>query len=106
MKKLLVIVDMQNDFITGSLGSEAAKAIVNGVCDKIKRWNGCVIVTKDTHETNYLDTLEGQMLPIEHCIKNTDGWKICNEVKDALRAAEENGINISKDTAIEHMSIY
>ena len=95
MKKLLVIVDMQNDFITGPLGSEAAKAIVNGVCDKIKRWNGCVIVTKDTHETNYLDTLEGQMLPIEHCIKNTDGWKICNEVKDALRAAEENGINIS-----------
>ena len=56
MKKLLVIVDMQNDFITGPLGSEAAKAIVNGVCDKIKRWNGCVIVTKDTHETNYLDS--------------------------------------------------
>ena len=77
--KALVVVDMQNDFITGSLGSPMAEAIVPNVRAKIRdyRRNGDLIVfTRDTHRANYLDTREGKKLPVEHCIKRTFGWEI------------------------------
>lgn len=83
MKKTLVVVDMQNDFITGSLGTKEAQAIVSNVKDKIKEYldNGAqVIFTQDTHFSNYLETQEGKNLPVEHCIKDTWGWEICKEV--------------------------
>lgn len=79
--KILVVVDMQLDFITGSLGSEAAKSIVQNVVDKVKNFNGRVIFTRDTHYENYLNTQEGGKLPVAHCIKNTEGWQICDELK-------------------------
>ena len=79
--KFLIVVDMQVDFITGSLGSEQAKAIVQSVVDKVKRYDGIVIFTRDTHESDYLSTQEGKKLPIEHCIKGTSGWEICDELK-------------------------
>lgn len=79
--KILVVVDMQLDFISGNLGSEAAKAIVRNVVNKVKNFDGTVIFTRDTHNENYLNTQEGRKLPVAHCIKNTEGWQICDELK-------------------------
>lgn len=76
MKKVLVVVDMQNDFITGSLGSEEAQAIVSKVREKLERFQGSVIFTRDTHTTEYLSTQEGRNLPVVHCVKDTGGWQI------------------------------
>ncbi|MBQ8636704.1 MAG: cysteine hydrolase [Clostridia bacterium] len=80
--KILVVVDMQNDFIGGSLGSDAAKEIVPKVLDKIKSFEGRVIFTRDTHSSEYLTTREGRLLPVVHCIKNSNGWQICDELKE------------------------
>ena len=77
----LIVIDMQVDFINGALGSNQAMAIVPVVADKVKSFNGRVIFTRDTHLDNYLQTQEGKNLPIPHCIKNTDGWHICDELK-------------------------
>lgn len=79
--KYLIVVDMQVDFITGSLGSELATAIVPNVIEKVKNFDGKVIYTRDTHFDNYMQTQEGKKLPVPHCIKDTDGWQICDELK-------------------------
>ena len=71
MKKWLVVIDMQNDFITGSLGTKEAELIVDRVCEKIRSWNGEIICIQDTHNEDYLGTLEGEKLPIKHCINGT-----------------------------------
>lgn len=84
MKKLLVVVDMQNDFISGSLGTAEAVAIVPNVVAKIKAWDGEIIATQDTHYADYLNTREGKHLPVEHCIVDTNGHKIHEDVFDAL----------------------
>lgn len=79
--KYLIVVDMQNDFITGSLGSKMAEAIIDKVVDKVKHYDGTIIFTRDTHGKDYLNTQEGRKLPIPHCIKGTNGWEICDELK-------------------------
>jgi len=79
--KYLIVVDMQVDFISGSLGSEQAKAIVPNVVKKVESFDGTVIFTRDTHFDNYMQTQEGKKLPVPHCIKDTDGWQICDELK-------------------------
>ena len=79
--KYLIVVDMQNDFITGTLGSKLAEAIVSKVVEKVKNYDGKVIFTRDTHFADYMQTQEGRKLPVEHCIKDTDGWQICDELK-------------------------
>lgn len=81
---VLIVVDMQNDFIDGALGTKEATAIVPGVVDRIKEFDGPVFFTRDTHEENYLDTQEGRKLPIKHCIRGTVGWEIRPEI-DELR---------------------
>lgn len=82
--KYLIVVDMQNDFIDGALGSDAARAIVSNVVNKIEEYrqyeNSKIIFTHDTHMDDYLDTLEGQKLPISHCIKDTPGWYLSDEL--------------------------
>ena len=78
--KYLIVVDMQVDFITGSLGSDLATAIVPNVVEKVKNFDGTVIFTRDTHYDNYLLTQEGEKLPVPHCIKDTAGWQICDEL--------------------------
>lgn len=83
--KYLIVVDMQNDFIDGSLGTPEAVAIVPAVVEKIGRFDGHIIFTQDTHFSDYMETQEGKNLPVEHCIKDTDGWKIRPEL---LQAAE------------------
>ena len=84
MSKLLIVVDMQNDFIDGALGTKEAIAIVPNVKKKIEEFDGRVIFTRDTHFDNYLETQEGKNLPVKHCIKGTEGWQIRSEL-DVLR---------------------
>lgn len=84
MGRILIVIDMQNDFITGSLGSQEAQAIVPNVKAKIKEYvdrGDRVIFTRDTHEENYLETAEGKKLPVKHCVKDTDGWQIVPALK-------------------------
>ena len=78
--KYLIVVDMQNDFTVGTLGSPHAAAIIPNVVEKVKAFSGKVIFTRDTHGTDYLQTQEGKKLPVVHCIKNTNGWQICDEL--------------------------
>lgn len=77
--RTLIVVDMQNDFIDGSLGTKEAQAIVPAVAAKIKEYQEHgdeIIFTRDTHTKDYLNTPEGKQLPVEHCIKGTHGWEI------------------------------
>ena len=95
--KTLIVVDMQNDFIDGALGTKEAQDIVQNVAKKIKEYkeNGYnVIFTRDTHSTNYLETYEGKHLPVVHCVKNTVGWQI----SDKLDFDIENDVLIDKPT--------
>ena len=78
--KYIIVVDMQNDFTTGSLGSAHAAAIIPNVVEKVKDFDGQVIFTRDTHGADYLNTQEGMKLPVMHCVKDTDGWQICDEL--------------------------
>ena len=80
--KYLIVVDMQKDFINGSLGSKLAEKIVPDVVEKVKNFDGKVIYTRDTHFADYMQTQEGKKLPVPHSINDTDGWQICDELKD------------------------
>ena len=88
MKKLLIVVDMQKDFVDGALGSPEAQAIVGNVVNKIDKFDGDIIATYDTHPENYMETQEGKNLPVPHCIKGTDGWKLDSRVQSALDKRE------------------
>ncbi len=88
MKRLLVVVDMQKDFVDGSLGTKEAAAILPAVKRKIESYpDGCVYATLDTHQKDYLSTNEGRHLPVEHCIEGTEGWRIHPEIADSLKRA-------------------
>ena len=84
--KYLVVVDMQNDFITGSLGTKEAEAILPKVIEKVKNYEGTVIYTKDTHQAEYLSTQEGKNLPVEHCIEGTWGWELAGELEELSKS--------------------
>ena len=88
MKRILVVVDMQTDFVDGALGTLEAVAILGNVAAKIKAYaadpEGVILVTYDTHTENYMNTSEGKYLPVPHCIKGTDGWELHPAVADAL----------------------
>ena len=86
MKKILIVVDVQKDFVDGALGSKEAVAIVDNVVNKIQTFDGDIIVTYDTHPENYMETQEGKNLPVPHCIKSTDGWKLDEKVQSALNS--------------------
>lgn len=94
--KLLIIIDMQNDFVDGTLGSNEAVAIVDNVVNKIDEFNGEIIVTYDTHQDNYMETREGKYLPVPHCIEGTEGHRLNKSVEDAL--ANRNFYDICKPT--------
>ena len=79
--KYLIVVDMQADFITGSLGSSMAEAIVPAVVEKVKNFDGKILFTRDTHFADYMETREGRRLPVGHCVKDTEGWQICQELR-------------------------
>ncbi len=84
MKRILVVVDMQKDFVDGALGTPEAVAIVPRVVEKIRAFDGAIFVTYDTHFENYSETAEGKQLPVPHCIKGTDGWQLDAAVAAAL----------------------
>lgn len=88
MKKILVVVDMQKDFVNGALGTKEAAAIVGNVVEKINSHDGLIFATYDTHFENYLETSEGKNLPVPHCIKGSDGWKLDSRVESALKNKE------------------
>lgn len=97
---LLIVVDMQKDFITGALGNDETKAVISNVCELIKKNIDenpelPVICTYDTHDKGYLDTQEGKKLPVPHCINGTDGWELDPEVE---AAAAERKRPVLKDT--------
>lgn len=116
MKKILIVVDMQNDFIDGALGTAEAVAIVPKVAEKIKNFDGTVLYTRDTHEENYMETQEGKNLPVPHCIRDTEGWQIRTELQQAgaevvdkptfgSRALAEKLVEMNREEAIESITL-
>lgn len=95
MERILVVIDMQNDFIDGALGTREALQIVPCVIDKIKNYKeqgNPIYFTMDTHEENYLDTQEGRNLPVSHCIRNTNGWELHPQIR-ALSEELQGAVN-------------
>lgn len=88
MKKFLIVVDMQKDFVDGALGTPEAVAIVDNVVNKINNFDGHIVVTYDTHFEDYMETSEGKKLPVPHCIKETEGWMLDKKVQAALEGRE------------------
>lgn len=84
MKQFLVVVDMQKDFVDGSLGTPDAQAIVSRAAEKIRSFEGDIFVTYDTHFEDYLDTPEGKKLPVPHCIYETPGWELTEELQNLM----------------------
>ena len=108
MKKCLIVVDMQNDFISGALGSEDAQEIVPHVVRKVKEYlqrGEDIMFTLDTHGEDYLQTQEGINLPVKHCIKGTPGHEICEEIKAVCDPAQypcyEKGTFGSRELALD-----
>ena len=96
MKKFLIVVDMQKDFVDGALGTKEAEAIVPAVAEYIRGFDGQIFATLDTHYENYAETAEGRKLPVSHCIKGTEGWLLDKTVAAAL---EEKGYTpVEKNT--------
>lgn len=89
MRRILIVIDMQNDFIDAALGTKEAVAIVEAVKDKIRSYPAAdVIATMDTHGENYMQTQEGKYLPVPHCIRETEGWQIRPDIADLLTEAK------------------
>lgn len=88
MRKILIVIDMQNDFIDGALGTAEAVGIVEAVKEKIRSYPAAdVIATMDTHFENYMQTQEGKYLPVPHCIRQTGGWEIRPDIVELLKEA-------------------
>lgn len=100
--KLLIMIDMQNDFLTGVLGNEQTADIVPAVCEKLRKYynetDAPLIYTMDTHEENYLETQEGKKLPAIHCIDGSNGWQLPNELKEIVDSFESRAVCVKKKT--------
>ena len=79
--RALVVVDVQNDFVTGALGTAEARAMLPGLVEKLRGFEGAVYFTLDTHDAGYMQTQEGRKLPVPHCVKGTPGWQLAPEVE-------------------------
>lgn len=95
--KTLIIVDMQVDFLTGSLANTEAQKIIPNMVDFILKWDEDIICTRDTHYADYLETQEGKNLPIYHCQYGTEGWNINEDIWQAVKE-KANFIVVNKDT--------
>lgn len=84
MKQILIVVDIQKDFVDGALGTAEAVAMIPKAVEKIKNFDGTIFVTYDTHTDDYMNTAEGRKLPVPHCIKGTEGWNLYGAIADAL----------------------
>lgn len=83
--KYLIVVDMQKDFVDGVLGSQMAQDIVSKVREKLQEFQGKILFTRDTHQENYMETQEGENLPVPHCIKGTEGWEIIPQLREYVK---------------------
>lgn len=92
MTKVLVVVDMQNDFIDGALANPEAQAIVKPMAEFIRNWEGKIYFTMDTHFQNYMNTVEGKHLPVPHCLIGTHGHSLNKEIEEALKEKKASGI--------------
>lgn len=92
MRHILVVVDIQKDFVDGALGTAEAVAIVDNAAKKIREFDGEIFVTYDTHFENYMESAEGTKLPVPHCIKGTDGWALNETVAQALGDKEYTAV--------------
>ena len=88
MRKLLVVVDMQNDFVTGALANPDAEKIIPGIKEYVENFDGDVVFTRDTHFEDYMETQEGKKLPVPHCIFGTEGWEIVPELREYKRVSD------------------
>ena len=103
MKNMLLVIDTQNDFIDGVLGSEQAVDTVPNIVKKIEEFNnGIIITTQDTHYDDYMSTPEGKLLPVPHCISGTEGWMINSDIQDAINSRLSiegiSTVNVKKPT--------
>lgn len=98
MKKLLIVVDIQDDFIYGSLGTPEAQAIVPNVVNKLHDWDGDIIFTRDTHHEDCFETNEGRHLPIKHCRFGASGWLFCADVVKAMISSKKDYVVVDKTT--------
>ncbi|MDE5746802.1 MAG: cysteine hydrolase [Acetatifactor sp.] len=80
--KYLIVVDMQKDFVTGVLGTREAQQILPAVADKVRSFEGQVIFTRDTHQSDYMQTQEGKNLPVPHCIEGSEGWQLVDVLEE------------------------
>ena len=96
MKKVLIVIDMQKDFVDGALANADAQAIVSPIAEYVKNYDGDVIATRDTHAENSLESAEGKKLPVPHCIEGTEGWQIVDKIAKAI--AEKGGRILDKPT--------
>ena len=95
MKKVLIVIDCQKDFIDGSLANPEAQEKVPNIVKKINEFNGdAIIFTLDTHEENYLETKEGKNLPFVHCVKGTEGWELNDDIATAINEAVKRGVTV------------
>ena len=99
---VLIVIDMQKDFVDGALGTAEAQAILPAVEEKVKNWPGTVIFTKDTHEEDYLSTQEGGLLPVEHCIRGSEGWQLAGCLEQLL---QEHGWPVYEKPAFGSMEL-
>ena len=88
MNHFLVVVDMQRDFVNGSLGTAEAESIIPQAVEKIRSFDGEIFVTYDTHFENYLESAEGKKLPVPHCIQYTPGWELDDRIAEALEGKQ------------------
>ena len=104
---ILVVIDMQNDFIDGALGTPEAVEIVPAVAEKIRQYREAgnpVVFTRDTHGPDYLETQEGKKLPVPHCIKGTEGWEIIDQLRPYIRDINPRTYYRKRKEAVEVLS--
>ena len=107
MRKILIVIDMQNDFIDGSLGTPEAVAIVENVKAKIREYDPAyVCFNQDTHEPEYLQTQEGRNLPVEHCIRGTKGWEIREDIWEVVKAFEDEKRRVYEENHLTYRPTY
>lgn len=105
MDKILIVVDMQNDFVDGALGTKEAAEMVDRAAEVIAQFDGKIFVTMDTHEQNYLETAEGKKLPVLHCIHMTKGWQLHDKVRQALEGKDCEMIQKGTFGSVELVSV-
>ena len=103
--KVLIVVDMQNDFVDGVLGSQEAVEMIDTAVETINSFDGKVFYTQDTHGEDYLDTEEGRHLPVVHCIKGSEGWKIHPKIEKALLLKGATGIVEKEVPEVESITL-